>query len=93
MSGLVNAATYGNVFTQDALTGALAVTSPGKNVGTYAIGIGTLTAPSGYAVTYNPANASVTQKALTINAVTDSRVYNGTTSSVGCGHVCRAGSR
>jgi hypothetical protein len=52
-------------------------------VGTYAIGIGTLTAPTGYAVNYTPANATVTPKALTINAVTDSRVYNGTTSSSG----------
>jgi filamentous hemagglutinin family protein len=81
VSGLVDASLYGNVFSQDILTGSLAVTAPGRNVGTYAIGIGTLTAPTGYLVNYTPANATVTPKALTINAVTDSRVYNGDVTS------------
>jgi hypothetical protein len=55
VTGLVNASTYGNVFGQDILTGSLAVTAPGRNVGTYAIGIGSLTAPTGYAVNFTPA--------------------------------------
>ena len=83
VTGLIDASLYGNVFNQDILTGSLAVTAPGKNVGTYAIGIGSLTAPTGYAVNFTPASATVTAKPLTINAVTDSRVYNGTTSSAG----------
>eukprot|EP01031_Cornospumella_fuschlensis_P020280 gene20280-24863_t len=43
VTGLIDASLYGNVFNQDILTGSLAVTAPGKNVGTYAIGIGSLT--------------------------------------------------
>jgi hypothetical protein len=68
VSGLINAATYGNVFTQDGLTGSLAVTAPGRNVGSYAIGLGTLVTPGGYNLTYAPANASVTAAPLTIQA-------------------------
>jgi filamentous hemagglutinin family protein len=83
VSGLINAATFGNVFTQDGLTGSLAVTAPGRNVGSYAIGIGSLTTPGGYNLTYVPANASVTAAPLTIQAVGDSRAFDGGTSSVG----------
>ena len=47
------------------------------------LGIGTLTAPSGYTVNYTPANATVTAKALTLSAVGDSRAFNGGTASGG----------
>ena len=52
VTGLVDASLYGDVFTQDALSGGLAVAAPGKNVGSYAIVQGTLTAPAGYALNY-----------------------------------------
>jgi filamentous hemagglutinin family protein len=79
--GLVNAATYGNVFTQDALSGSLSVTSPGAAAGTYAIGLGTLTAPAGYAsINYTPANATVTQAPLTVTGLSGvNRSFDGTT--------------
>ena len=85
VSGLINAVSFGSVFTQDVLTGSLSVTAPGRNVGTYAFGIGSLTTPAGYNVTYDLTTntANVTAATLTIQAVGDSRAFNGGTSSVG----------
>jgi filamentous hemagglutinin family protein len=58
-TALVNAASFGNVFTQDAMTGALA-TSASANSGIYAITQGTLAGPLGYLLTYQGANSVIT---------------------------------
>jgi filamentous hemagglutinin family protein len=58
-TALVNAASFGNVFTQDAMTGALA-TSASANPGIYAITQGTLAGPLGYLLTYQGANSVIT---------------------------------
>ncbi|MDI1271639.1 MAG: filamentous hemagglutinin N-terminal domain-containing protein, partial [Polaromonas sp.] len=81
-TGLVNAATYGTVFTQDALSGALA-TAAGSNAGIYAITQGTLAGPTGYgALTYTGANAVITPKAVTLTGLAaTSRDYDGTTTA------------
>ncbi|MDI1236880.1 MAG: filamentous hemagglutinin N-terminal domain-containing protein, partial [Polaromonas sp.] len=79
-TGLIDAAAYGNVFTQDALTGALAVAA-GANVGSYAITQGTLTGPTGYAALgYTGANAAITAKALTVTGMAaTAKTYDGNT--------------
>ena len=81
-TGLVNAATYGTVFTQDALSGAL-VTAAGSNAGSYAITQGTLAGPTGYAALgYTGANAVITPRALTLTGMAaSSRDYDGTTNA------------
>ncbi|MBX3656424.1 MAG: hypothetical protein KF686_19790 [Ramlibacter sp.] len=92
VTGLIDASLYGNVFTQDGLTGSLAVNSPGRNVGSYAIGQGTLVVPGGYNYSYVPANATVTAAPLTLWASGDSRAYDGTTNSAGLVNVSSLGS-
>ncbi len=87
LTGLVDAALFGNAFTQDVSSGSLAVTSPSKNVGIYGVGLGTLTVPSGYQINYSGANASVTPAALTITAPTVTKTYDGTTLATGSGSV------
>lgn len=77
-TGLVDASLYGNVFTQDALSGALAVPSAGKNVGSYAITQGTLTGPAGYAFSYTGANAAVTPASVTVKANDQAKVVGQT---------------
>ena len=63
----------------DTLTGGLATTaSLTSNVGTYGITQGTLAAGSNYALTYNGANLTVTQRPLTITADALSRIYGNT---------------
>jgi len=62
--GLVDAALYGNVFTQDTLSGELEISAPSRHVGTYAINQGTLLGPAGYAFNYVPADVTVTQRPL-----------------------------
>ncbi|UHC17159.1 filamentous hemagglutinin N-terminal domain-containing protein [Methylobacterium currus] len=60
----------------DALTGALATAaSTSSNVGTYAIGQGTLAASSNYAVSYVGADLAVTARPLTLTADAQSRIY------------------
>jgi gliding motility-associated-like protein len=58
----------------DAFTGNLN-RAPGENIGSYAITQGTLTAGPNYLITYNPANLSITTKALTVTAVAQSKTY------------------
>jgi len=79
-TGLVDASTYGGVFLQDTLTGALAISSPAKDVGSYSIVQGTLGAPSGYLFgTYTGASATVTPASLTVGGVTaNNKVYDAT---------------
>src|SRR4030095_75632 len=64
VTGLVDASLYGDVFTQDALSGGLAVSAPGKNVGSYAIVQGTLAAPTGYVLNYTGNNFDITPATL-----------------------------
>ncbi|WP_161853835.1 MBG domain-containing protein [Bradyrhizobium sp. CCBAU 051011] len=66
-SGLVNG---------DSLSGALATSATEtSNVGTYGISQGTLTASSNYALTYNGANLTIGQRAITVTADAKSRAY------------------
>jgi gliding motility-associated-like protein len=58
----------------DAFTGSLTRTA-GENIGSYAIAQGTVTAGSNYLITYNPANLSITSKALTVTAVAQTKTY------------------
>jgi filamentous hemagglutinin family protein len=68
-AGLVDASAFGNVFLQDVFTGALAVPTATRNVGSYGIERGTLQAPAGYRFgAYTPALASITPAPLTIAA-------------------------
>jgi len=82
-TGLVDASIYGGVFLQDTLTGALAVSSPAKNVGSYSIVQGSLSAPSGYLFgTYTGASATVTPASLTVSGVTaNNKVYDASTTA------------
>jgi gliding motility-associated-like protein len=58
----------------DAFTGNLTRTA-GENIGNYAIAQGTVTAGPNYLITYNPANLSITNKALTVTAVAKTKIY------------------
>ena len=53
----------------------------GENVGIYTIDQGTLNASANYAITFVPANFSVTKRPITVTASTDTKIYDGTTSS------------
>ena len=80
--------TYGEAdpaltYTSDELVGSDAITGSlsrdvGEIVGTYAINQGTLTAGDNYVISYTGANLTITQKALTITADSDTKVYDGT---------------
>ena len=60
----------------DTLTGLLATTATTtSNIGPYAITQGTLAASSNYALTYTPANLTVTAAALTVVADPQTRAY------------------
>jgi hypothetical protein len=60
----------------DTLSGALATSATTtSNVGTYGINQGTLTASSNYALTYNSANLTIGQRAITVTADAKSRAY------------------
>ena len=71
----------------DSISGALALTAATRNAGSYAINQGTVAISDGnggnnYSLTYiNGVNYTVTPAPLTITAQTDSRAYDGTTSS------------
>ena len=66
-SGLVNG---------DSLSGALATSATtASNVGVYGINQGTLAASGNYAVNYTSANLTVTPRAITVTADTQSRTY------------------
>jgi len=66
--------TSGTLATGDGLTGGLS-RAAGANVGTYAIGQGTLAASSNYNITYLGDNLTITQRPLTITADTKGKVY------------------
>ena len=60
----------------DTLSGALATSATtASNVGTYGIGQGTLAASANYALTYEGADLTVTQRAITVTADAKSRAY------------------
>jgi hypothetical protein len=68
----------------DTLTGSLATSATtASGVGIYAIGEGTLTASTNYALTYNGANLTVTAAPLTVTASNQSRVYGPTSYALG----------
>ncbi|NML42775.1 filamentous hemagglutinin N-terminal domain-containing protein [Ramlibacter sp. G-1-2-2] len=82
VSGLVDAASYGNVFLQDQFSGLIAVPGLTKNVGTYAITQGDLQAPTGYAFSFTGGNVTITPRALNVSAVAGvNKVYDGTTAA------------
>jgi|GEM_PF-1010224 len=58
----------------DAITGALA-RDAGENVGTYAIGQGTLTASSNYRILFTPANLTINRATLTVTAANAARCF------------------
>jgi len=72
--------TRGALVNGDSLSGALSRVA-GQNVGSYAIQQGTLAASGNYALSYVGANLSITARPITVTAVTDEKVYDGTTSS------------
>ena len=65
--------TTGSLVDQDALTGSLSRTS-GSNVGSYTLTIGTL-ANANYAITFVPANLTITQRPITITATAATKEY------------------
>ncbi|MGE3277324.1 MAG: MBG domain-containing protein, partial [Vicinamibacterales bacterium] len=66
--------TSGTLESGDSLTGDLD-RAPGTDVGTYAIGQGTLAASSNYALTYVGANLTITAKPITVTANAQTKVY------------------
>ena len=65
-----------------ALSGAL-TRAAGENAGLYAINQGTIASPFEYTIVVAPVDFTITPATLTLTAVTDSKVYDGTTTSVG----------
>lgn len=78
VTGLVDAAAYGNVFTQDAVTGTLDIPSITRNVGTYGIGQGTTTVNNNYTVNFVSDDFTVTAAPLVLSTSDVNRVYDGT---------------
>ena len=84
VTGLVNAGSYGNVFTQETYTGSPALTSPGTASAAAVSGSpytitaaqGTLSAP-GYAINFNSGALNITPAALNITANSASKTYDG----------------
>jgi hypothetical protein len=72
----------------DELTGALS-RAPGTNVGSYEIGLGSLSASSNYDLNLSSdaVDFVITARPITVTAVTDSKTYDGTTSSNGTPNV------
>ena len=66
--------TSGSLAFSDAFAGALTRVA-GENVGTYAIQFGTVTAGGNYALTYNGADLTITQRAITVTADAKAKVY------------------
>ncbi len=66
----------------DSFSGSL-VRAAGENAGNYAITQGTLTAGSNYTINFTGAEFTITPKALTVTAATDTKIYDGTTVSAG----------
>ena len=72
--------TSGQLFAEDQLSGSLS-RAPGENVGGYAILQGTLTAGPNYLLSFTSAPFMITPRAITVTAVPDPKVYDGTTSA------------
>lgn len=66
----------------DTFSGSLA-RGEGENVGTYSITQGTLALSGNYELTYAGASLEITKREIAVTAATDSKVYDGTTSSDG----------
>ncbi|WP_345949992.1 MBG domain-containing protein [Mucilaginibacter sp. PAMB04274] len=66
--------TTGTLAGNDALTGTL-TRNAGETAGSYAIKQGSLSAGDNYALTYTPANLTITQRAVNIAAVSKSKIY------------------
>lgn len=64
----------GTLYGTDALSGALSRVA-GENVNTYAIQQNTVTAGGNYAITYVPANLTITARPITITADAKTKVY------------------
>jgi hypothetical protein len=64
----------GSLATGDTLSGSL-VRAAGANAGTYAIGIGSLTAGGNYAITFKPANFTITKRDATVTAQDKSKIF------------------
>ena len=83
LTGFVNAATFGNVFTQDSAANTVTgnATSTGSvvtsNVGSYAIDVTPITAITGYTLTKN-STGNLTVNPAVVN-LAGTRIYNGTT--------------
>ena len=71
---LTYAVTAGALVGDDQITGVL-TRKAGENAGAYAIGQGTLTAGTNYAINYSGADLNINKKALTIRAEDKSKVY------------------
>src|SRR4029079_6429431 len=79
---LAYAGTSGALQGAATLSGAVARVA-GENVGTYAIGQGTLTSSSDYVLTFVGANFTITPRPITVTASTDTKTYDATTASAG----------
>src|ERR1700744_2533127 len=66
--------TSGTLAGTDAFTGAL-TRAPGENVGSYAITQGTLSLNTNYNLTYNGANLTISQRAITVTADSQTKNY------------------
>jgi hypothetical protein len=66
--------TGGSLVNGDSLSGALS-RNTGENVGTYAIGQGTLGASTNYTLTFVGANLTITQRSISVMADAKSKVY------------------
>jgi hypothetical protein len=72
--------TSGALVGSDTLSGAL-TRAAGSNVGSYAIQQGTLAASGNYALTYAGANLAISARPITVTAVADNKIYDGTATS------------
>ncbi len=63
--------------TSSLFSGSL-VRSPGENVGSYAIGLGSLTAGNNYSIVFAGANLSITPRSLNVTADAKTKVYGDT---------------
>ena len=77
---LTYSVTSGALQGADTLTGDVARVA-GENVGTYAIGQGTLAASSNYTLTFVGADFTITPRPITVTATTDTKEYDATTAS------------
>ena len=74
--------TSGSLLGSDSLSGSLTRVA-GETLGTYAIQQGTVAASGSYTITYVPANLTITPRPITVTAVPDNKLYDGTDTSSG----------